>query len=161
MKKTSKLKILIVFFALILLILGIYFIIFKEEKQQTGVENVEINKVCFKQQCFGVEIVKTVVERERGLMFRESLNSNSGMLFVFDRVGIYNFWMKNTLIPLDIIWIDENMNVVYLKENTVPCKVENCEIYIPEKEALYVLEINAGEAEKNMIKIGDEVRFIK
>ncbi len=67
-----------------------------------------VDQVCFKNKCFVVELAQTIAEQSRGLMFRDHLDSNKGMLFVFDSSAIYNFWMKNTEIPLDIIWLDKN-----------------------------------------------------
>lgn len=120
----------------------------------------EISKVCLAEKCFAVELAKTPAAREAGLMNRTSLGEKSGMLFVFDSAEEYNFWMKNTLIPLDIIWIDENLKVVAVK-TAEPCREDFCEVYAPDRAALYVLEVNAGEAEKNNVKVGDSARFIK
>jgi uncharacterized membrane protein (UPF0127 family) len=124
-------------------------------------EQLKINqdKVCFKSRCFNVEIADTVESRQKGLMYRDFLASNEGMLFIFDNEGIYPFWMKNTLIYLDIIWIDENKQVVYIQENALPCKEENCINYNPDKNALYVLEINAGKVKELGLKEGDNIIF--
>ncbi len=65
------------------------------------------SETCFKNYCFKVELAKTPEERSRGLMSIKSLASDKGMLFIFEKEGIFPFWMKNTLIPLDIIWINE------------------------------------------------------
>jgi uncharacterized membrane protein (UPF0127 family) len=152
-KKSKSMRFLAVIL-IVIVCLGVYFI---ENKKQTG---VEISKACFRQQCFDVEIAQTAVERQTGLMFRESLCNDCGMLFMFEQPGAYSFWMKNTLIPLDIIWIDKNKEVLYIKENAQPCKVENCESFTTDNdEASYVLEINAGAAEKHNISIGDKVKF--
>jgi uncharacterized membrane protein (UPF0127 family) len=118
------------------------------------------NKVCFGSDCFFVKLAKTDAEREKGLMFQKSLDKNSGMLFVFPAEGIYPFWMKNTLVSLDIIWIDGNKKVVFIKENAQPCQPgEECPLIYPEAAAQYVLEINAGLSPKNNIKIGDTADF--
>ncbi|MFA6023079.1 MAG: DUF192 domain-containing protein [Candidatus Pacearchaeota archaeon] len=164
MKRLNKINYLLIILVIIITFLVVYNLV----KQQTAVQTgqiikqtaVQTNKVCFKQRCFSVELAQTSVERERGLMFREKLNENSGMLFIFEDKGIYNFWMKNTLIALDIIWIDENKKVVYIKENALPCKESKCEIYKPNENTIYVLELNAGEVEKNNISIGDKINFI-
>jgi uncharacterized membrane protein (UPF0127 family) len=90
-------------------------------------------------------------------MNREYLAQDSGMLFIFKKEGIYNFWMKNTLIPLDIIWINENNKIIFIKENAEPCKVEQCETFGSDEKAKYILEINGGLTEKMGLRVGDEV----
>ncbi len=88
-------------------------------------------------------------------MYRQSLPKDAGMLFVFDKEGEYPFWMKNTLIPLDIIWLDKDKKVIYINENTQPCKTVNCESYGTDKNSKYVLELNAGIAKEIGLKVGD------
>ncbi len=120
----------------------------------------KLDRVCFQNHCFNVELAKTAEEKSRGLMFRKNLDSNKGMLFVFKKEGDYAFWMKNTLIPLDIIWINENKEAVFISQNTPPCPEESpCLYIIPNKNAKYVLEINGGAAEKIGLKIGDKMTF--
>lgn len=104
------------------------------------------NQVCMSDHCFDVEIADTDVLRQQWLMYRETLPSQSGMLFVFDKEQKYPFWMKNTLIPLDIIWIDRDNRIVDIQTAT-PCKTEPCPTYDPKADSLYVLEINAGIAQ--------------
>ncbi|MBS3151151.1 DUF192 domain-containing protein [Candidatus Woesearchaeota archaeon] len=116
------------------------------------------SKVCISNNCFRVEIADNPVERAGGLMFRKELEENSGMLFIFDSSGEHSFWMKNTLIPLDIIWIDENKEIVYIYENAQPCN-QVCNSVTPNKEAKYVLEINSGLVEKYNFKTGEGVRI--
>ncbi len=120
--------------------------------------NNQIKLACFGENCLKVEIADTDIERETGLMNRNSLDRDRGMLFVFEKEDIYGFWMKDTLISLDMIWITENNEVVFIKENAKPCN-ENCEIFIPDKNAKYVLEINSGIAKELDIKEGDKVSF--
>lgn len=111
--------------------------------------------------CFNVEIAKTPAERERGLMFRAKLGENAGMLFIFEKEGIYPFWMKNTLISLDIIWIDKNFKVVYFAETAKPCPdVGDCPLISPGVLAKYVLEINGGSLSEENIRLGDAVYLI-
>lgn len=119
-----------------------------------------IKQVCFRDVCVGVEISDTKDKRERGLMFRDSLPLNQGMLFIFDENSFHGFWMKNTKIPLDIIWIDEDRVVVDVKTNALPCK-EDCKSMISKKKARYVLEVNSGFVDKNNIRLGDEVAFVE
>ena len=103
-----------------------------------------------------VEIADDEQEQTKGLMFRGNLNENGGMLFVFENEGHQAFWMKNTLIPLDIIFIGKDLEIVDIK-NAVPCKEENCALYKSSKPAKYVLEVNDYFAIKNNIKIGDKI----
>lgn len=107
-----------------------------------------------------VEIADDNEEREKGLMFREKLNENEGMLFVFEDESYRAFWMKNTLIPLDMIFINGNFEIVDIK-NANPCREGQCVLYKPSKPAKYVLEAGAGFAGKNSISIGDKVAWNK
>jgi|GEM_PF-436931 len=116
-------------------------------------------QVCFHEACFSVEIADEPAEQRRGLMFRRDLAPDHGMLFVFEREARYGFWMKNTLIPLDMIWLDSKKQVVFIQENAVPCPAEACESYQPSKAARYVLELNAGTARQIGLNIGDQMRF--
>ena len=123
----------------------------------SGCTKAKKNFACFKNRCFIVEIAKTEQERKQGLMFRESLAQNKGMLFIFQEENIYPFWMKNTLIPLDIIWVDSNNEVVAIAKNTEPCKNIYCPNIDPLKKAKYVLEVNAGITDKTDLKLGDKL----
>ncbi len=104
-----------------------------------------------------IEVVKTPEERARGLMFREGLEENDGMLFVFEEEGYPSFWMKNVRFPLDILWLDGDLMVVHISANTPPCRAEPCEIYTSPKPAKYVLELKANFTLKNDVKIGDKL----
>ena len=114
-----------------------------------------MSKVCFAGNCFNIEKAKTYFEKTKGLMFRKNLDQNKGMLFVFDKEDIYSFWMKNTLIPLDIIWIDGNNKIVFISEDNRPCEVFFCPIIKSAQKARYILELNAGASKKIGLKIGD------
>ncbi len=104
---------------------------------------------------FNVEIAKTPDEKANGLMFRKSLSKDSGMLFVFDDEQPRSFWMKNTLIPLDMIFLDSDLVVVDI-QTASPCKEDPCRLY-RSPPAMYVLEINNGMSEKNKIKVGSKM----
>jgi len=103
------------------------------------------------------EIAATEAEREHGLMLRSSLGDLDGMIFVFDAPGLHAFWMKDTLIPLDMIWIDDAGKVVSIAESVPPCKTAECPTYPPRAPASYVLEVNAGFAKKHQLRIGDKL----
>jgi len=117
------------------------------------------NQVCFKDNCFAVELAKTPEQQSQGLMFRETLAANQGMLFIFKEEGIYPFWMKNTLIPLDIIWLDKNKSVVFISENTQSCEKDICPSIYPTGQTQYVLELNGGTAKKIGLSVGDNLSF--
>lgn len=115
------------------------------------------SQVCFSGKCFYVEVVSRPSEMAKGLMFRKSLDYDKGMLFIFEKFSEHNFWMKNTLIPLDIIWIDENNKVVFIKKNAQPCKDGLCESIRSGEKAKYVLEVNTGICSDFGLKVGDFV----
>ena len=114
--------------------------------------------ICFSSTCIKAEIADSPKERAQGLMYRYSLPENEGMLFIFETEEKHIFWMKNTFIPIDMIWIDKNKKIVDVK-TAQPCKINNCETFTPSGRAIYVFEANAGFAEKNNIKIGGEVKI--
>ncbi len=113
-----------------------------------------ISQVCFEDNCFQVEIADTDATRQQWLMFREELGTQSGMLFVFESSYPHGFWMKNTLIPLDMIWIDEQMKIVDI-QTALPCVADPCPSFIPNGNATYVLEVNAGLWEQLWLKKWD------
>ena len=81
-------------------------------------------------------------------MFRAQMAPNEGMVFVFDATGHYPFWMKNTLIPLDIVWVDQQFRVVHVAASVPPCRADPCPTYppppSPKGDALYVVEVVSG-----------------
>jgi uncharacterized membrane protein (UPF0127 family) len=118
--------------------------------QVSQASTVEIDGVIFT-----VDVVSTEAERNKGLSGRQQLAVNEGMLFVFEKSGIYPFWMKDMNFPLDIIWINEDHKIVYMKESATPESYP--EIFIPDAQAQYVIEINAKIAKEKKFKIGDDV----
>lgn len=104
-----------------------------------------------------VELAETPEEIGYGLMNRESLGEDSGMLFVFDDEDYRSFWMKNMIIPLDMIFISADGAIVDIKESFGPCVTGSCASYRSKEKAMYVLEVNAGFAGKNNINEGDTV----
>lgn len=119
----------------------------------------ENTQVCFKNYCFNVELAIKPEQRRQGLMFRDHLDLDKGMLFVFKDEARYSFWMKNTLIPLDIIWINRNKEIVFISHSTQPCEKDPCPSIIPTQKAKYVLEINQGISKKIDLKVGDKIDF--
>lgn len=103
---------------------------------------------------FNVEIADTEAERELGLMNRASLPVNAGMLFVFDSPDYYAFYMKNTLIPLDLIWIGPDKKVGYIVRHANPLDETDL---VPTMAAKWVLEVNAGVVTQDEVQVGDSV----
>ena len=120
-----------------------------------------LGKVVFVKQdlTIDVEVATTKMQRTIGLMFREQLRVNSGMLFDFEKEAIQRVWMRNTLIPLDVIFISEKGVVVSILKNRLPCTKEPCVIYESIEKARYMLEIDAGMAVRNKVDVGQEVMF--
>jgi len=92
-------------------------------------------------------------------MNRSSLGEDRGMLFVFDQSSNYSFRMKDTLIPLDMIRLDENYKIVYIHKNVLPCVTDACPLYASGMPARYVLEVNGGAASKFGLQIGQTMTF--
>jgi uncharacterized membrane protein (UPF0127 family) len=107
---------------------------------------------------FDVDLAVTPAEQERGLMFRKTMDDHVGMFFIFDRDEIRHFWMRNTLIPLDMIFIDNKFLVVAIHRGAKPLDET---VISSRKPARYVLEVNAGKADKCRIKTGAKVKLLK
>ena len=103
-----------------------------------------------------VELARTAQERGRGLMFREQLDADAGMLFLYENETIQRFWMRNTLIPLDMIFISADHRVVGVVENAEP---QTDTLRQVEQPSQYVLEVNGGFAAANGIAAGTPVEF--
>ncbi len=108
----------------------------------------------------GVEVADIRDERTKGLMYRKSLPEDQGMFFIFEKNKPLTFWMKNMLIPLDMVFFDHNYKVVKIVKNAQPCKKEPCESYPSEVPAIFVLELNAGTADDIKLKEGDKADLI-
>lgn len=106
-----------------------------------------------------VELAQTSEELQRGLQYRDSLPKDQGMLFIFPQNVEAMFWMKNTLFPIDILWIDENRKIIHIEKNVPPCFEQICPTYGPKESVLYVLEANPGFADAHGIAVGDEAVF--
>ncbi|MBU4274316.1 DUF192 domain-containing protein [Patescibacteria group bacterium] len=146
----KKLLIISILLATVIIIVVTVFLLRCDEK---------ISRICFSNYCFNAEIANTPKTREKGLMFRENIEQNEGMLFIFPEEDIYSFWMKDTLISLDIIWLNSNKEIVFISRNNQPCADEPCSFINPETKAKYVLEINAGIAQETKISVGDKMEL--
>lgn len=113
-----------------------------------------------KGQRYTVEVADNHEERARGLMFRDRLDSGTGMLFVHDVEQPLAYWMKNTRIPLDILYFDQDRKLVSVSRGVPPCSLgDRCPNYPSRGAALYVLELNAGVASEIDVRPGDELRI--
>jgi len=108
-------------------------------------------------QTFSVEIADTQQKQALGLMFRDSMAADHGMLFVFPAEAPRRFWMKNTRIALDIMYFDKNLQMVSISADTPPCKTRQCPSYPSFAPAKYVLELNAGKASELGVGPGDRM----
>ncbi len=108
-----------------------------------------------------VELMTRPEDMMRGMMFRDSLAPDRGMLFVHTQPGNYQYWMYQCKIPLDIIWMDPNHRIVEISANTPPCKTKasECPQYGGHFQAQYVLELAGGMAAKYGLGPGDRLRF--
>lgn len=135
MKKQKKIIIRIILFIVFLIAWLVTF------KYEAGEFNKEKIKICCNNICFNVEIANNNESRQLWLMYRENLDDDKWMVFIYDKPWIRSFRMKNTIIPLAWIWLDSNLKIVDIKLME-PCKTKECPIYTSESEAQYVLEIN-------------------
>lgn len=101
------------------------------------------------------DVAETDETRARGLMFRETLADDEGMLFVFEVPDRYRFWMKNVRMPLDILWLDVRGRVVWIVESAPPCDADPCPAYAPRAKASSVLETAGGFARRHGVAVGD------
>ena len=99
-----------------------------------------------------VQIADTEPRRVRGLMFQNQLPYDQGMIFVFDKAGVYSLWMLNMQFPLDMIWFDKDGNIIHIEKDIPPCKTAletmACQSITPNGDALYILEVTSGFVDK-------------
>lgn len=106
-----------------------------------------------------IEKVTTEEERQIGLSKYSKFPAQNGMLFVFDRSDYYSIWMKDMKFPIDIIWLDETMKIVDIEKDVAPETFP--ESFTPKQKSKYILEVNAGFADKNFLKLGDQGTIFK
>jgi uncharacterized membrane protein (UPF0127 family) len=108
---------------------------------------------------FVAEIAETMDQQVKGLMFRRSIPRTYGMLFIYQEEDIRGFWMKNTWIPLDLIFLNRNRQVVDMFVNVPPCSADPCPSYVSKVPAQYVLEIRGDLSRELKLKEGDTIFF--
>ena len=101
-----------------------------------------------------IEIADDAQKQATGLMYRDRMKENQGMLFIFQKEDYQSFWMHNTQLPLDMIFVNKNLDIVTIRKNTTPFSDQS---YSSTKPAMYVIEVNAGYCDRNNIKVGDKI----
>lgn len=149
----TKVKIIIIFL-LVVFILFLYY-----QKPETGMRKV-IFTTEYQSVSVSVEIADEPSEWETGLMFREKLPEKHGMLFVFPDEKERRFWMKNTLIPLDMVFVSSNLTIIHIVENAQPCKKSPCRVYSSNGNAKYVIEVGSGFCKKHNITEGSKIKIV-
>ncbi len=143
----------IIFFSLIIIAAGAAYLFLFFYKAKT----IDVLSASHPNFIIHAELAKTPAQWSRGLMYRPSLPADSGMLFIFPQESIQSFWMKNTLIPLDMIFISADQKIVDLKNNFLPCTADPCPTYQSAAPAKYVLEVNGGLVKKMGISLGENI----
>ncbi len=139
---------------------GVLVFIFFTVWQSTRINGPsDISVVTIAGQDIKVDTVTTPESRAQGLSGRGVLAEDEGMLFVFEKPGQYNFWMKDMNFAIDMIWIGEDMRVIYIKKDARP--EDFLSTFGPDKDAKYVLEVNSGFSDKYNLVAGDLVEFSK
>ncbi len=106
-----------------------------------------------------LELADSALKRAIGLMYRDGLGTDNGMLFIFGRDGRPGIWMRNMRFPIDIAWLDKRFRIVDFVEKAKPCTDIRCKVYKPAASARYVLEFGAGTIRARGIRVGDTVRI--
>ena len=104
-----------------------------------------------------IEIADSPEKQVLGLMWRDNLPENKGMLFIYDKEGYPSFWMKNMNISLDILFIGSDLKINHIERNVPPCKIQECTFYTSPVPVQYVLELKNGFSKKYGVEIGDEI----
>lgn len=142
--------------AVIIIILGIsaYFY-FQHVKKNTIFESATFT---IKHKKYNLDIARSATQLAVGLSNRKSICDKCGMIFIFNYDGVLPFWMKNTLIPLDMIWIDKDQEIVSIQTANIEEDIENpLKVYTNDVPARYVIELKAGMAKELDLRIGDKI----
>lgn len=141
------------------LVLGAFLLVGCSKEETDGITSTHVKLPNGK--TFTVEIMRQTVEIMKGMMFRDSLAEDRGMLFVHPKEDTYAYWMYQTRIPLDIIWMDSDHRIVEISADTPPCNTNasQCPKYGGTQKSAFVLELNGGAARTNGLKIGDLLNF--
>ena len=127
--------------------------------QTYGVDSIDFDQtqILIKSLSYKLEIARSNAQRRTGLMYRTALGPKQGMIFVYPRLGLHRIWMKNTLIPLTVVWIDDSEQIIGIKQ-LQPCRSDPCASYGVSKPSRYIIELSAEEHD---ISVGDKLTEIK
>lgn len=142
-------------FLIVIIVLLVGFFLATQFSKNLTLENIRYVKIAG--QNIKVALALSEETQQQGLSGRSELKENEGMLFIFAQPDKYPFWMKDMNFAIDIIWIDKDMKVVYIKKDAFPESYP--ENFLPAEKAKYVLEVPSGFSEKNNLKIGDSIVF--
>ncbi|MBI4160668.1 MAG: DUF192 domain-containing protein [Candidatus Yanofskybacteria bacterium] len=149
---SDKLKVILLFLAIALITGLTVFFIDRNDPSHESFVLVKLGNRTIR-----AEVADTPEKRARGLSARDELADDEGMLFVFNEPGYHGFWMKEMRFPIDIIWADFSGRIVDIATGVMPETYP--QVFKPREQAKYVLELNAGFAADNMIKIGGTMEF--
>ena len=161
-QRHRDIKVQKLFFSVSLCLCGIWFFACTTMREEPQSRLPTIPVTLPDGQVIRAELATDPADQQRGLMFRTALAPDGGMLFVFPQPGNHPFWMYQTLIPLDIIWIDAGRRIVFISAKTPPCppeKGQKCPNYGGEQAAQFVLEMAAGSGVAHGLKTGDQLQF--
>lgn len=141
-----------IFVLIVCLIISFTFIYL--DKKQNSIYHLVLNN-----EKINILISDSVESRMKGLGDRNKLDPNTIMLFVFDKPDVYSIWMKNMYFPLDIIWLDEELNIIHIEEDISPNTYPK--IYSSNSKSLYVIEANSGFSKRFDLKVGNKINIEK
>lgn len=133
---------------IILAVLAIGVTLFAGRKNSAIMAKWTRPTLCYNESCRYVQVASTEYQRDHWLMFHRNLDENKWLLLDFQQPGIYGVGMRNVLMPLDIIWLDADYKVLYVKNTALSCSIDPCPVFASPVPATYIFEINAWLAEK-------------
>lgn len=147
---------LVFFFITLFAFLAFFLFTNSASKNIFQIENIKYVKISG--QIIKVDLALTLETQSQGLSGRKSLKEDEGMLFIFKKPEPHYFWMKDMNFPIDIIWLGEDLKVVYVEKNAQPISFPTT--FGPKEDSKYVLEVISGFSEKNNLKEGNKVEFL-
>ncbi len=144
---------IIVFLSLLAIFAGLFLLLVPKKAES------QMPRVILDGKTFSVEVADTPELQGKGLSGHSLLLGDQGMLFVFQKPDNYGFWMKDMMFPLDIIWFDQNFQVIHMERALMPSTYP--EVFYPGSPALYVLEVKSGTSEAINLHLGDTAKLLQ